>query len=108
MSINTNRILLYSKVKWIFVKDVPYTVLGAIKLENNKMKPVTRSRDTQEVPYLKGIELLKLFHSYKNLLSVLEYSEKYEKEVDNNNNKNNNNDNTSTCKDLNSKPYLLF
>lgn len=42
------------QVKWIYVKDVPNALLRNIKLENNDMKPVTNSRDTQEIPYEKG------------------------------------------------------
>lgn len=36
-------------VKWHIVKDIPNTVLRHIILENNDNKPVTNSRDTQEV-----------------------------------------------------------
>lgn len=42
------------RVRWIYVKDVPNMQLRHIKLENNEMKPVTNSRDTQEVPYARG------------------------------------------------------
>ena len=41
-------------VKWIYVKDVPNAALRHIRLENNENKPVTNSRDTQEVPPEKG------------------------------------------------------
>lgn len=37
-------------VKWHIVKDVPNSMLKHIILENNDNKPVTNSRDTQEVP----------------------------------------------------------
>ncbi len=37
------------EVKWIYVKDVPNSQLRHIRLENNENKPVTNSRDTQEV-----------------------------------------------------------
>lgn len=36
-------------VKWHIVKDVPNSTLRHITLENNENKPVTNSRDTQEV-----------------------------------------------------------
>jgi len=45
------------KVKWIYVKDVPNTQLRHIRLENNEGKPVTKSRDTQEVHHDKGIQV---------------------------------------------------
>lgn len=36
-------------VQWHIVKDVPNSLLRHITLENNDNKPVTNSRDTQEV-----------------------------------------------------------
>jgi len=36
-------------VKWHIIKDVPNTCFRHILLENNENKPVTNSRDTQEV-----------------------------------------------------------
>ena len=45
------------RVKWIYVKDVPNSQLRHIRLANNENKPVTNSRDTQEVPYEKGKEV---------------------------------------------------
>lgn len=36
-------------VKWHIVKDVPNSLLKHITLDNNENKPVTNSRDTQEV-----------------------------------------------------------
>lgn len=36
-------------VKWHIVKDIPNGSLRHITLENNENKPVTNSRDTQEV-----------------------------------------------------------
>lgn len=39
-------------LKWHIVKDVPNNILKHIILENNENKPVTNSRDTQEVPYI--------------------------------------------------------
>ncbi|KAJ3586651.1 hypothetical protein NHX12_013047 [Muraenolepis orangiensis] len=41
-------------VDWLFVKDVPNGQLRHIRLENNDNKPVTNSRDTQEVPLEKA------------------------------------------------------
>ena len=36
-------------LKWHIVKDVPNNILKHITLDNNDNKPVTNSRDTQEV-----------------------------------------------------------
>lgn len=39
-------------VKWKLAKDVPNPLLYHIKLPNNELKPVSSSKDAQEVPYL--------------------------------------------------------
>lgn len=36
-------------VKWVIVKDVPNSLFRHIIIEDNDNKPVTNSRDTQEV-----------------------------------------------------------
>jgi len=67
------------KVKWIYVKDVPNGQLRHIRLENNENKPVTNSRDTQEVPPEKGKQVLKTIHSYKHTTSIFDDFNHYEK-----------------------------
>eukprot|EP01018_Ginkgo_biloba_P024330 Gb_17619 [translate_table: standard] len=59
-------------VKWHIVKDVPNSQLRHITLENNDNKPVTNSRDTQEVKYDQGIEMLKIFKDYVSKTSILD------------------------------------
>lgn len=39
-------------VQWHVIKDIPNSLLKHITLENNENKPVTNSRDTQEVGML--------------------------------------------------------
>ncbi|KAG5682338.1 hypothetical protein PVAND_011697 [Polypedilum vanderplanki] len=67
------------RVKWIYVKDVPNTQLRHIRLENNENKPVTNSRDTQEVPNAHGIQIMKIVHSYKHTTSIFDDFTHYEK-----------------------------
>jgi len=67
------------QVKWIYVKDVPNSLLRNIKLENNDNKPVTNSRDTQEIPFEKGKQVLKVFHTYNHSSSILDDFEHYER-----------------------------
>lgn len=67
------------KVKWIYVKDVPNGQLRHIRLENNENKPVTNSRDTQEVPPDKGKQVLKIIHTYKHQTSIFDDFIHYEK-----------------------------
>ena len=67
------------KVKWVYVKDVPNGQLRHIRLENNENKPVTNSRDTQEVPPEKGKLVLKTIHGYKHTTSIFDDFIHYEK-----------------------------
>lgn len=59
-------------VKWHIIKDVPNTNFRHIILENNENKPVTNSRDTQEIMYKKGLEILKIFKNYTLKTSLLD------------------------------------
>lgn len=59
-------------VKWHIVKDVPNPNFRHIILDNNDNKPVTNSRDTQEIRYKKGIEMLKIFKGYSSKTSLLD------------------------------------
>jgi hypothetical protein len=93
------------EVKWIYVKDVPNQQFRNIRLENNENKPVTNSRDTQEIPYEKGKLMLKTLHMYRHNTSIFDdfqyYESKQAEEItttppkpsdeDFNNNNNNNN-----------------
>ncbi|KAG8921512.1 hypothetical protein FRC01_000212 [Tulasnella sp. 417] len=61
------------KVKWIFVRDVPNSVLRHIRLTNTQeMKPVTNSRDTQELPAEAGQEMLRIFLTHSSRTSLLQ------------------------------------
>ncbi|KAF6143870.1 hypothetical protein GIB67_009851 [Kingdonia uniflora] len=65
-------------VKWHIVKDVPNSHFRHIILENNDNKPVTNSRDTQEVKLDQGLEMLKIFKNYESDTSILDDFEYYE------------------------------
>lgn len=41
-------------------------------MNTNEQKPVTSSRDTQEVPYEQGCEMLRIFASYQAKTSLLQ------------------------------------
>ncbi|XP_021752686.1 YTH domain-containing family protein 1-like isoform X1 [Chenopodium quinoa] len=59
-------------VKWHIIKDVPNPTFRHIILENNEHKPVTNSRDTQEIMHRQGVEMLKLFKNYTSKTSLLD------------------------------------
>ncbi|XP_031257013.1 YTH domain-containing protein ECT4 isoform X2 [Pistacia vera] len=65
-------------VKWHIIKDVPNSQFRHIVLENNDNKPVTNSRDTQEVKLDQGIEMLNIFKNYETDMSILDDFDFYE------------------------------
>ncbi|OWM89843.1 hypothetical protein CDL15_Pgr024592 [Punica granatum] len=65
-------------VKWHIVKDVPNSLLKHIILENNENKPVTNSRDTQEVKLEQGPKMIKIFKEHSSKTCLLDDFEFYE------------------------------
>ncbi|GMI85001.1 evolutionarily conserved C-terminal region 2 [Hibiscus trionum] len=65
-------------LKWHIIKDVPNTSLRHITLENNENKPVTNSRDTQEVNFEQGVQILKIFKDHSSKTCILDDFEFYE------------------------------
>ncbi|XP_010553804.1 PREDICTED: uncharacterized protein LOC104823783 [Tarenaya hassleriana] len=59
-------------VKWHIVKDIPNSSLRHITLENNENKPVTNSRDTQEVNLEQGIKIIKIFKDHSSKTCILD------------------------------------
>ncbi|RDX56393.1 YTH-domain-containing protein [Lentinus brumalis] len=61
------------KVRWIFVRDIPNASLRHIRLNNTQeRKPVTNSRDTQELLPDAGQEMLRIFHTHPARTSLLQ------------------------------------
>ncbi|TQD87309.1 hypothetical protein C1H46_027140 [Malus baccata] len=65
-------------VQWHIVKDVPNIRFRHILLENNDNKPVTHSRDCQEVNLKQGIELVKIFNDFDARTSIIDDFEFYD------------------------------
>ncbi|XP_044505807.1 YTH domain-containing protein ECT4-like [Mangifera indica] len=59
-------------VTWHLVKDVPNSLLKHITLENNENKPVTNSRDTQEVKLEQGVKMIKIFKDHSSKACILD------------------------------------
>merc|ERR1712129_336804 len=71
-------------VKWIYVKDIPNKDLKDIQLPNNDNRPVTFSRDTQEIPFNQGVEMLRRFIKYEpktNILQDFKYYDDRERDI---------------------------
>ncbi|KAI0496754.1 hypothetical protein KFK09_023078 [Dendrobium nobile] len=62
----------YFPVKWHIIKDIPNPQFRHIILENNDNKPVTNSRDTQEVKFPQGTEMLNIFKNFCVETSILD------------------------------------
>lgn len=54
-------------VNWLIIKDIPNKYFSHLLIPSNENKPVTNSRDTQEVPFDKAIAMLKIFSTFKQL-----------------------------------------
>ncbi|KAL0797071.1 hypothetical protein Bca101_068448 [Brassica carinata] len=65
-------------VKWHIIKDVPNSYFRHIILHNNENKPVTNSRDTQEIMLKQGLEVLKIFKGHAERTSLLDDFAYYE------------------------------
>uniref|UniRef100_A0A1J3CGI0 YTH domain-containing family protein n=1 Tax=Noccaea caerulescens TaxID=107243 RepID=A0A1J3CGI0_NOCCA len=59
-------------VKWHIIKDIPNSYFRHIILQNNENKPVTNSRDTQEIMLKQGLEVLKIFKNHSERTSLLD------------------------------------
>jgi hypothetical protein len=61
------------KVRWVFVRDIPNANLRHIRLNNTQeRKPVTNSRDTQELLPDAGQEMLRIFSTHPARTSLLQ------------------------------------
>ena len=67
------------QVKWIYIKDIGNQRLRHITMPNNENKPVTNSRDTQEILLEPGRQLLQVFGSFQERSSLLDEFSPYER-----------------------------
>ncbi|MQM04461.1 hypothetical protein Taro_037262 [Colocasia esculenta] len=65
-------------VQWHIIKDVANNFFRHIILENNDNKPVTNSRDTQEVKLEQGLEMLNILKNHEAERSILDDFDFYE------------------------------
>ena len=68
------------KVEWLYIKDIPNKQFKSIFVPTNDYKPVTNSRDAQEIPLQEGLKVLKIFQTYKHEASLLDEFEAYDTE----------------------------
>ena len=60
------------ELKWIYVKDIPNGKFKHITLPNNENKPVTNSRDSQEILFDQAVEVLHVFKTYSHQTTILD------------------------------------
>ena len=68
------------KVEWIFIKDVPLKIFNNIYIQMNdkQYRPVSHSRDAQEIPYGKAKYMMDRFAKYQNSNTIFERFEFYD------------------------------
>lgn len=72
-------------IEFIFIKDVPFRLFKSmnIKMKDEQIKPVTFSRDSQEVPFEEGKLMLKNIEEFVNSNTILEHFEYYDMRQEN-------------------------
>lgn len=67
-------------IDWIFIKDTPFKAFKNIDIlmKDGQVKPVTYSRDTQEIPFAEGKKMLAIIDKYINSNTILEHFEYYD------------------------------
>ena len=72
-------------VEWVFIKDVPFKEFKEIKItmKDGEIKPVSNSRDTQEIPFEQAKIMIEKISKYQNSNTILEHFEFYDMRQDN-------------------------
>ena len=73
------------EVEWIFIKDVPFKEFKdiIITMKDGEIKPVSNSRDTQEIPFEQATIMMEKIEIYQNSNTILEHFEFYDIRQDN-------------------------
>lgn len=67
-------------IEWVLIKDVLFNQFRHIEItmKDGERKPVTNSRDCQEVPCQEGVKMLEIMKNYQNVNTILEHFEYYD------------------------------
>ena len=68
------------EVEWLFIKDVPFKEFKdiIITMKDGEIKPISNSRDTQEIPFEQAIIMIERISKYQNSNTILEHFEFYD------------------------------
>jgi len=72
-------------VEWILIKDVPFKEFKniIITMKDGEIKPISNSRDTQEIPFDQARIMLEIMSKYQNKNTILEHFEFYDMRQEN-------------------------
>ena len=67
-------------VEWLFIKDVPFKEFKdiIITMKDGEIKPISNSRDTQEIPFEQAKIMIERISKYQNSNTILEHFEFYD------------------------------
>ena len=68
------------EVEWVIIKDVPFREFKniIITMKDGETKPISNSRDVQEIPFSFAKTMIEIFENYQNSNSILEHFEYYD------------------------------
>ena len=68
------------EVEWLFIKDVPFKEFKdiIITMKDGEIKPISNSRDTQEIPFEQAKIMMERISKYQNSNTILEHFEFYD------------------------------
>lgn len=61
------------RVEWLVIKDIPNKFLKHILLPNNDNKPITNSRDTQEIQKPEALKFIQEFETFNETTTLLQH-----------------------------------
>jgi hypothetical protein len=72
-------------VEWLLIKDVPFREFKnvIITMKDGEVKPISNSRDTQEIPYEQAKIVIQKIAEYQNTNTILEHFEFYDMRQEN-------------------------
>ena len=72
-------------VEWLLIKDVPFKEFRnvIITMKDGEVKPISNSRDTQEIPFEQAKIVIQKIAEYQNTNTILEHFEFYDMRQEN-------------------------
>ena len=73
------------EVEWIFIKDVPFKEFKdiIITMKDGETKPISNSRDVQEIPFDAAKKMMEIFENFQNTNTILEHFKFYDTRQEN-------------------------